>query len=342
MQITSVNLTKKDIAKYPFLKKAKKYIALPHLTIEDLTSPDFKLILERAEERVQEAILFARISRKLKREDIEILSYPAAVVLASATGSSFIKKRYALAEAKQTYEDLKEEPSPKILKFAQNFDWNFTFNENEAIPFEFMLRFDEYLKNTKHLRGKKWKLINRLLSGGNVFLTKKETARLLSEEVKRHIEKRLAMEETPELPSDINAIAEKLAKLTAERIGKAEIEGFPQKVSQKAFPPCIQRLYDKVSSGHHLSHIGRFTLTSFLITVGMSAEKVIGLFKNFSDYDERMTRYQVEHIAGERGSRTQYIPPKCGTLKTHSVCPNPGGLCQRIRHPLSYYRRKLQ
>lgn len=36
-----------------------------------------------------------------------------------------------------------------------------------------------------------------------------------------------------------------------------------------------------------------------------------------ADYSERMTRYQVEHIAGEKGSRTRYIPPKCDTLQAH-------------------------
>jgi DNA primase large subunit len=73
----------------------------------------------------------------------------------------------------------------------------------------------------------------------------------------------------------------------------------------------------------------------------MPIENVIELFKNFSDFNERMTRYQVEHIAGERGSRTRYIPPKCDTLKTHGVCANPDTLCQKIRHPLSYYKKKL-
>jgi len=69
---------------------------------------------------------------------------------------------------------------------------------------------------------------------------------------------------------------------------------------------------------------------------------VIELFKNFSDYSERMTRYQVEHIAGEKGSRTRYTPPRCDTLQTHGVCTNMDETCQKIRHPLSYYRRKLK
>jgi len=342
MQITAAKFTKNDIAKYPFLKAATRYMKVPDLKIEDLTSPELEEILKRAEERVEEAILYARVSRKLKRGDIEISSYPAAIILATATGSPFIQKRYALAEAKQAYENLKDEPREKILRFAQNFGWDLGLNENSEIPFEFMLNFTDYLRNTTHLRGKKWKLVNRLVSDGIVYLARNETARLLSEEVRKHVERRLEVKELPKFPPEIMEIAEKIKKLSVEKIGKAEMEGFPKTIVQAAFPPCIETLYQAVSSGRHLSHIGRFTLTSFLVNIGMPSENVIQLFKSFSDYNERMTRYQVEHIAGERGSRTRYIPPKCGTLKTHGVCTSPGELCQNIQHPLAYYRKKLR
>ena len=342
MGLTAVKFAKNDIAKYPFLKAATKYMKIPDLKIEDLTNHGLDEILNRAEERVEEAILYARVSRKLKREDIEISSYPVAIILATATGNSFIKKRYALAEAKQAYEDLKVEPRTKILKFAKNFRWRLMLNGDFEIPFEFMLSFTDYLRNTTHLRGKKWKLVNRLLSGGNVYLTRNEIARLLSEAIRKHIEKRLEITETPRFPPKITEIAEKIKKLSVEKIGKTEMEGFPRTIMQTAFPPCIKTLYQKISAGHHLSHIGRFTLTSFLINIRMPTENVIELFKSFSDYAERMTRYQVEHIAGERGSRTHYIPPKCETLKTHGVCSNPDELCQRTYHPLVYYRRKIK
>lgn len=340
MQVTATKFTKNDIAKYPFLKAAKKHMKTPDLQIEDLTNPELQEILKRAEERVEEAILYTRVSRKLKREDIEISSYSAAIVLATATGSSFIQKRYALAEAKQTHEDLKDEPKPKLIKFAQDFGWKLMLNENPEIPYEIRLSFADYLRNTTHLRGKKWKLVNRLLSGGDVYLTRNEIARLLSEEVRKHIEKRLKIKETPKFPPKIMKTAEKIKKLTVEKIGKTEMDGFPPKIKQKAFPPCIKTLYQAASAGRHLSHIGRFTLTSFLTNIGMPTENVVELFRSFSDYNERMTRYQVEHIAGERGSRTRYITPKCDTLKTHGVCTNPDELCQTVHHPLAYYRIK--
>jgi DNA primase large subunit len=342
MQLSAVPFTKNDLAKYPFLKETAEYVKKLDLKIEDLTSPEFSSILERAKERVEEAILYALVSRKLRNEEVEIISFPVAIMLTVATENSFIKKRYALAEAKQTYIDMKIEPKERILAIAQNFNWKLALNENTQTPYEFQLHFIDYLKNTMQLRDKKWKLINRLLSKGNVYLTKTETARLLSEEVRRQIEKRLSVKELPEFPSTIMDIAEKIKNLSIKKIGKAEMEGFPKIIAQPAFPPCIKNLYQSISSGRHLPHIGRFTLTSFLINIGMPTESVIELFKNFSDFDQRMTNYQVEHIAGKRGSRTRYIPPKCDTLKTHGICVNPDSLCQNVRHPLAYYRRKAK
>jgi DNA primase large subunit len=341
MQIGIVKFTKDDLAKYPFLKGTTEYVKKLDLKVEDLTNPEFIRVLDRAEERVEEAILYASVSRKLRNYEIEILSFPVAIMLAVATENSFIKKRYALAEAKQAYNDMRLEPKEKILAITQNFEWAINENNSNEIPYEFTLNFTDYLRNTTYLRDKKWKLVNRLLSNGNVYLTRNEVARLLSEEIRKHVEKRLEVKELPKFPPKIIELAEKIKQLSVEKIGKAEMEGFPKTIVQTAFPPCIQALYQAFSSGHHLSHVGRFTLTSFLINIGMPSETVVELFKNFSDYNERLTRYQVEHIAGEKGSRTRYIPPKCDTLKTHGVCTNPDELCEKIRHPLSYYRRKI-
>jgi DNA primase large subunit len=336
--MSSVRFTKTDLAKYPFLKESSEYVRKLNLKVEDLINPELEKVLERAEERVEEAILYTMVERKTSNEEIEILSFPVAIMLTIATGSSFIKKRYALAEAKQTYEDLKEENKKRILEIAANLGWKLGMNQLTASPFEFTASFGDYLRNATHLRDKKWKLINRVLSEGCVLLSRNETARLLSEEVRRHVENRLEAKDLPDFPTKIAEMAERIKKTTAEKIGQTEMEEIPKVMVQEAFPPCISALYLAFSSGRHLSHIGRFALTSFLINIGIPPDNVIELFKNISDFNEKMTRYQVEHIAGETGSRTRYIPPKCDTLKTHGVCVNPDSLCQRVRHPLSYYR----
>jgi len=286
------------------------------------------------------------ISPRPKDADVEIASYPLAVIVAAATGNSFIKKRYALAEAKQTEADLRNEEfesEEKLLAVAMDFGWKIEVNKNPAIPCEFGIHFADYLRNMKYLQGEEeWKLVNRLLMGGKVFLTKNDIAKLLGEEVRNRIERRLEAKDMPALPATVIELAERIKEYSRKEIGETKMEGFLKTVVQEAFPPCITALYQAFSSGRHLSHIGRFTLTSFLVAVGMSSDTVIELFGEFSDYNEQLTRYQVEHIAGERGSRTRYVPPKCATLKTHSVCMNPDETCRRIYHPIRYYRTKAK
>jgi DNA primase large subunit len=341
MQMETVRFTQNDLAKYPFLKETAEYMKKLSLKIEDLVNPDMAQVLNRANERVKNAIL--SVSVGMKRENyVEIPSYPVAIMLAIATKNSFIKKRYALAEAKQAFNDMQLENSERIVTIARDFGWNLAVNRSFEVPLGFEVNFADYLRNTTHLRDKKWKLVNRLLVHGKVYLNKHDAARLLQEEVQRRIEERLEPTELPHFPEKITRMAEELLELAKERIGQEEMEGFPKVVSQSAFPPCIVALYDDAVKGRHLSHVGRFTLTSFLVSIGMPSEKVTELFKSFSDYNERLTRYQIEHIAGERGSRTRYTPPQCATLQTHGVCVNKDGLCRWVRHPLAYYRRKLK
>ncbi len=340
--MTSARFTKNDMAKYPFLKENTEYIKRLNLRIEDLANSELSVALKRAEERVKNAVQNAIVDRKMRNEELEILSFPAAIMLVIATDSSFIKKRYALAEAKRTYEDLKNENPRRLVEIAQGFGWQLSINQSVGSQNEFSMNYTDFLKNATHLRDMKWKLVNRVLDNGKVFVSRNETARLLSEEVRRNLEKRFELEDLPAFPKEIMEIAEKIKKLSAEKIAKTETEEMPQAMVQSAFPPCINALYLAFSSGRHLSHIGRFALTSFLVNIGMPADKVIELFKNISDFNEKMTRYQVEHIAGVTGSRTRYTPPKCDTLRTHGVCTNPDDLCRRVRHPLRYYRIRVR
>jgi DNA primase large subunit len=311
------------------------------IEIADLESPEYKPILERAQKRIEEAILFGSINQKHPIDDIEIPSFPIAVMMAASTNDRFLKRRYALAEAKRASELLKEEDIEKIMEIAENFNWKIKPIEGDGQTYDLTLHFTDFLKNAAKLHSKKWKLVNRQMLNGEVYLTKTEASRLLEEEVRRHIEEKLNIE-VGSLPDTITKSVERLNQLFSERKAKIKMEELPKEVVIPAFPPCIKRLYDTISSGRNISHIGRFALTSFLVNVGMTTENVTDLFRALPDFRERLTRYQVEHIAGRRGSRTKYIAPKCETLQTHGVCQNKDEICREIRHPLAYYRRKIR
>jgi DNA primase large subunit len=264
-------------------------------------------------------------------------------MMVAATADSLIKNRYALAEAKRASELLRDEKKEKVMEIANTFNWKLRIvgDDVKAQPSDFALRFQDFLKNATYFNDKKWKLVNRLLFNGEVYLTKHEASRLLEEEVRKYIEGKLDME-VGSLPQSIMDRVSRLKKLAIAKRGEMRREEIPKDVTIAAFPPCIKELYDIMAAGRSVSHIGRFALTSFLVNIGMSVENVVNFFRSVSDFDERMARYQVEHIAGVRGSRTKYIPPRCDTLRTHGICYSPDEICKKIRHPLAYYRRKLK
>jgi DNA primase large subunit len=327
-------LSSEDFAKYPFLKQASKQIEELQFTIGSLSSE--KPVFDRAQERVKKAILEVNTGNAVRDKRAEISSFAAAIILVIATKNSWIKKRYALAVAKTAHAQLLSERKGKIFAIARDFDWNIG---EGILGKDFRIGFGFYLKNAAHMHGTKWKLVNQIMDKGMIYLNQDKVVRLLQEEVKNRVEKRLDVQEIKNLPEDVTAIAEGLTKLAQGIMGQ-EIEEMPKVVVQTAFPPCINALYADAAQSHHLSHIGRFTLTSFLVNIGMTPEGLNEMFKTFSDYNERLTRYQIEHIAGERGSGTRYTCPQCSVLQTHGVCKNKDDLCRRIYHPIAYYKRK--
>ena len=146
---------------------------------------------------------------------------------------------------------------------------------------------------------------------------------------------------TVEAPSALQEAIKSIRELTSSNVTYKTQE---QTLGMEAadMPPCIKNLLETLSSGGRLSHVGRFTLTSFLVNTGATEDEVMNFFKSASDFDERKTRYQVEHIAGRRGSRRKYTAPNCNTMRTHGLCVNPDALCATITHPLTYYRRKAK
>ena len=325
------------MAKYPFTNEATEYAKELELKIEDISEP----ILNRAEHRIEEALLDAPVREQLVKEDVEISSFPVAVMMVASTADKLMKRRYALTEAKRAFNLLKEEKRDKILEVKNVFNWKIRPVDDKP-PYKFALFFTDYLKNATRIQAKKWKLVNRIVLNGEVYLPKYDTVRLLQEEVRVHIEKKLDVKEKIALPQNVADRVERLKQAFTKQKGKIELEGFPKEVVISAFPPCIKHMYDGITSGHHLSHIGRFTLTAFLTNISMTTEEVVNLYRSLSDFKERLTRYQVEHIAGTRGSRTKYIPPRCDTLRTHGVCTGMDEICRSIRHPLAYYREKMR
>ena len=90
------------------------------------------------------------------------------------------------------------------------------------------------MKNAAHMHGSEWKLVNQIMDKGMVYLNKDKVVRLLQEEVKNRVEKRLDVPEIKNLPEEITAIAEELMKL-AQRSWGRKLRKCPKLLSKQLF-----------------------------------------------------------------------------------------------------------
>jgi len=336
-------LTKLDLAKFPFTTEASNYIRSRNIDPLELTRPELTSILERAMERIKQGVFGGKISAELTQEDVDILAYPTALMLISAIGDDRTRRRYALAEAKRAYQLLRDETPEKLLQIATgSFAWDAKLVDRDVgdTHFEFALHFKHYVRNSARIHDLRWKLVNRVLSEGYVLLPREDFARLLEEEVQSRV-----LEKTSEgvaLPSELGRRVEPLRSMLKARSQYLASDEMPRAVTASAMPPCMRNLLSLLQTSKHISHMGRFAMAAFLLNIGTTEEDLLKMFKAFSDFDERIARYQVEHIAGKRGSRRKYTAPNCATMRTHGLCVNPDETCATITHPLSHYRKKAR
>jgi len=337
-------LTRLDLAKFPFTKEASEYVRSRNLQPMELLEPEFTPILDRAVDRIKQTLYGGRISAETTTEDIDVLAYPTALMIVSALGNDRVRRRYALAEAKRASQLLRNESPEKLLHIAtMSFDWDARLDERDlgSSHFELAIHFEDYIRNSARIHDLKWKLVNRVLAGGYVLLAREDFARLLEEEVQARVLERTS-ELDLKLPKELEAYIQPLRTTVEAQARFFAADEIPRAAVSDAMPPCMKNLLSLLQTSKHISHMGRFAMTTFLLGIGTTEEGLLNMFKSFTDFDERIARYQVEHIAGKRGSRTRYTPPTCSTMRTHGLCVNPDELCATIVHPLSYYRRKAR
>ena len=355
-------MDKKTLSLFPFTREASLNVRSLGVSLDALVEDDaFERARIRGKERVIEAIERGEVSKPLILSDlhaeIELLSYPFARILVSCIGDSALIERFALAEAKGSYEKLKRLSSSKddfALALAEDFSLNVSPAEESAsatrragaLTGQFKMHFTDFLRLSAGLSGLRWKLVNRDLRDGFVLLNRSEFLRLLQSAFYMKVRGRLPLEVPAGIRHAVMKYTEEIkrvwerVKSEAFKRGSCGGEDMKGIMDVSCFPPCISRILSGLLAGENISHAGRFALTAFLLNIGMKPEEVMQLYKNAPDFDASRTKYQVEHIAGSKG--TKYISPSCDTLRTYGLCvKEEDEICKEVSHPLKYYARKL-
>ena len=167
-----------------------------------------------------------------------------------------------------------------------------------------LVHFSTYLK---HSPGSlEYRLINRNIESGYVKVNNHELLRLLQESIKEKV----SIIPILRKPSDL--IKDSSKELIAE-LPKIS----PSKISFKKGdnPPCIESLLISVKKHHNLNHHARWYLAVYLINKKMDSEKIIELYSNLPDFNEKISRYQIEHA-----KKQNYLPPSCSTIRGYGLC----------------------
>jgi|TARA_B100001964_G_scaffold110072_1_gene123026 DNA primase large subunit len=332
--LISIDLGQEDLAKYPFLDEAGDYIKARDLSLVDISQPDFNLVIRRARQRVLQAIRSREVSGEMDTPEIEILSFPIALILVKAANLDHLISRYSHAEAIRVEKFLEDEREDLIVEIFRNILKINVVLVTSKISFSkhnYKISIIDYLRRATRFHELQWKLINRKVDNGNVYLKSNELIRLIRQEIESKIQDKLKEMVVPQLPQSFIKTIQELSILSPpppKLTGKANI-------SPDKYPPCVKAALDLLKKGENLPHYGRFLLTTYLVNIGESVDEIMSLYSRSPDFNERITKYQVEHIAGLKGGRVKYTCPSCRTLITHGFCFKTKE-CNKIRNPLQF------
>jgi DNA primase large subunit len=187
-----------------------------------------------------------------------------------------------------------------------------------------------YVELTSTIRESKWRLINRDVEDGLVAISGDERDILMRERIKFFFASQLPLTIPLSIEHEFMPWCEKVTAALQEKT----FSSFGV-IDESAYPPCIQALIAGAAAGVNLSHSGRFATTTFLNNIGMTPTQIVNIFARSPDFNPDMTMYQVDQITTH-----EYTTPACQTMLTHGICINRDSSCDKITHPLNYYRLK--
>jgi DNA primase large subunit len=319
--VMTLRLGTGDLAKYPFLDEAAEYMHQTYFNLDDLNLPELRHIVHRASSRIRSEIEHGKPDFTLERHEIEILTFLVGILIVKAINLDNLTNKHCLCEALRAerflVHDLKveEDLSNKKLLLYKIFK---ELLKMEVVPSSkykllFEVKVADYLKRSHLFHEQEWKLVNRLVHDGRVFLDADETVRLIRAEVANLLLERIRQMNPSHIPAAIKEQANILKgsiPIATARITEAPL----------TYPPCIIHALDLMAAGENLPHSARVMLATYMLAIGREVEEIVSLFKNAPDFNEKVSRYQVEHLAGKRGSRVRYLVPSCTKLRNDGLC----------------------
>jgi DNA primase large subunit len=338
----------KELSHFPFLKKSSEFI-------KDLF-PSLEILLHAEKGKYLTDLALTRINQALSpkktinphfqvRDEDEIAGYVLSRLIVSCINDKQLIDRLTRYEAERAYVFLHSETGSEDEK---GWNDNTRIDDHGYSPVSKYLadefRIDitadriplvDYVELVSPLHDSRFKLVNRKIRKGFVEIRREERYELLRERIRVILRRDLPYKVPKSVCEHLMPVTEKIKADYQQQM----LQQFGA-IEESAFPPCIQALISALTAGTNLTHAGRFSLTTFLHAIGMDVAGIAGLYGRSPDFDIEKTMYQVEHITGRGGSGTEYNTPACAAMQTTGLCVHSAALCEKIGHPLSYYKLK--
>ncbi|MDZ7700976.1 MAG: DNA primase large subunit PriL [Halobacteriales archaeon] len=331
------------LARYPFLSAAREAVIADDADLASLVADGQGRAVERAMARVESAIESGTVGGAHRDSRVELLSYPVARVLVSLVDDPGLTRRYAHAEAETATARFRDDREGASLKSVDREPLTLEalleeFGLADVVePTEhgFRLGVSTYLSLADGLDGERWRLVSRELADGAVPVAEDEFHELLREAIHDRVAEGLPLT----VPDEIaDALAPRVAEVRSQLADHGADWEFDE-VDTALFPPCVDALLERAAGDGELPDHSRFALASFLATVGLPTQVAVDRLAAHPSLSEAAASSLLDHVADASGA--EYPPPSCATMVAYGDCVNQDALCDRIGHPLEYYRRRL-
>ena len=340
-----ISLGQDEIAKYPFLAEAGQYLKDKGFTLEQFASdPDLQVIVDKAYERIESAVAdktyYSELDDPNEKDTVlplNIFSFLIAIVLLKLSGLNTLINKFSLAEARRAEKFLQRDLVSNSDKTSEEFAIKI-FRDIFSVTIKktgdyFVIPIPDYLKHAVNFHEREWKLVNRHVEKGMVFLSPHESVRLIRWQLSGYIGSKIKTASTPSMSDGFKDKVKKLSNLAKKFVVTTVVSG--------AYPPCVEHAIEVLNKGENLSHSGRFMLATFLLGRGKTIDEIAPLFKNAPDYNEKVTRYQIKQLSGETGgNKTKYACPSCEKIQSNNLCyitPD----CDNIINPMQFGKKRL-
>jgi len=319
--------------RFPFTEKAKEVLKEMNISIDEVPEQAIRkaaLMVSRANSKAGYSF---EVSAPTEKEILtEIMAFPISKIFVSLITQQGINEKFSALLKRMCFENIVNNEKPKEICFSLLDDFNVKYDILEEDNFFVSLALIDYLDT--YFVDEELKLVNKIVSGGKVFLTINDCARFLSEKAYKK-----TLDSLPIKKESIPKIFYPLAKSIELQMGVIEKKNFDLKVMGKInpefFPPSFKQLYADQLAGKKLSYFERLALGSFLFQLGMQKNELLVLFSKSPDFKKHIAEYHVNRIFEKEISAPGYKK-----MNDYGIIISKEE--KSYKHPLQYYLAQMR